>query len=158
MAIVLSPRRRRALPWLVRLGVAVGCLAFIIAKDVGTYGLERDGPWRLDLPMAVSILVTGVLATLPFAVVEGVLAHRGRRLWVQCVAAAAGGAIVGWFAGLPVGLRFFGDREPAQQEYIEMAVSSFLLMMAAHSALALLLRSRRVTPRRRSDQRVNIGA
>jgi hypothetical protein len=77
---------------------------------------------------------------------------------VQCVAAATGGAIVGWFAGLPVGPRFFADREPAQQEYIEMAVSSFLLMMAAHSALVLLLGTPRVPPRRRSDQPVNIDA
>ncbi|MCD9199170.1 hypothetical protein [Aeromicrobium wangtongii] len=140
---------RHALPWLVRLGVGVGCLALIVAKDVREHGLERDGAWGLSLPMAVAILVAGVVAAFPFAVIEGVLARRDSHLRIQCLAAAAGAAVVGWFAGLPVGLRFFGSRDPAKQEYIEMAASSFLVMAAAYSLLVLLMRSHRVRVRSR---------
>lgn len=150
MATARSARPgRRALPWVVRLGVGAACLALLVTDDVRTYGLERDGPWRLSLPMAVVILVAGVAAAFPFAVVEGFFARRDSRLWVQCIAAAAGAAVVGWFAALPVGLRFFADSEPAKQEYIEMAASSFLLMMAAYSLLMLLLRSPAVVARSR---------
>lgn len=135
-------RRQVALPWLLRVCVGVGFPAVVVARDVGTYGLERDGQWHLGEPMSGWILGTGLVLACLFAVAEGLLARRNAHVVLQCAAAAAGALVVGWFASLPVGLRFFASTEPARQEYVEMLLSSFLLMAVPYSLLVLLLRGR----------------
>lgn len=132
--------RRGLLPWVVRLAVGVGVLTWIVLDEIRTYGLEREGPWRPGVPMAVSIMVATVIAVGVLAALEGWCARRTAAVGWQCLLAAIGAAAVAWSAGLMVGLRFVGMEEPVLQSEIESALSSFVLMAVPYALLALLFR------------------
>lgn len=149
IAVALPPRSRQAwIPWLVRALVSVGLLVIILIENIGTYGLERDGSWSLGEPMTIKILAAGVVFAAPFAGLEGFFARRARRLWLQCLLAAAGAAVITWVGTLPIGLRFFASRDPVRQSDVEMALSSILLMGLAYALLVRLCRSAIRRPRR----------
>lgn len=132
--------RHRLLPWLVRLAAGLGVLAWIVLDQIRTYGLEREGPWRVGAPMAVSIMVVTVIAAGVLAALEGWCSRRAAAVGWQCLLAAMGAAVVAWSAGLVVGLRFFASRDPVLQSEVESALSSFVLMAVPYVLLALIFR------------------
>jgi hypothetical protein len=145
------PRRHEAALWLIRVSTGATVVAAIVFEDIGDYGFERNGAWGLSAPMSLAILLCGVLMSVPFALVEGIFARRNSRAWVQILCAVLGAAVIGWWASLPVGLRFFGSRDPVEQTEVEMTMSSFLLMGLPYVLLLVVCRrsKRGNTDRRR---------
>jgi hypothetical protein len=135
-------RGREGIFWLIRGSAAVLVLAVIVLRDVDAYGFERDASWGLGAPMSLSILFAGVLVAAPLAVVEGFYARRRRHLWIQISSAVLGASVIGWFAGLPVGLRFFASSDAVQQWEVEMALTSFLLMGVLYVLVVMACRRR----------------
>jgi hypothetical protein len=144
-------RRLEATLWFIRACTGVSVSALIVLKDIGEYGLERDGAWGLVAPMSLRILFAGVLVSSPFVLLESFFARRNSHVWVQILCAIAGAASVGWIASLPVGLRFFGSREAVQQLDVEMTFSSFVLMGVSYVLLVVICRRRRMTTPIRAD-------
>ncbi|KQW52563.1 hypothetical protein ASC77_24650 [Nocardioides sp. Root1257] len=123
---------------MTHVAVAVGSFAWFVWSQVREYGLTSEDPLPMLL-MDPMILVFAWLLTVPAAIVEASVRTRGRR-WIARGAAGVANLVLVWFGCLPVGLRFFADRDPVTHAKVVSALANSLVLVGGYAALVVVLR------------------
>jgi hypothetical protein len=96
---------------------------------------HRSDPTGL---MSAGILVVAWLLVAPALFVEVWAAESASLRWFARGAACIATAVLAWFGTLPVGLRFFGSRDPVSNADMRSAVMNSLVLLVGYLLMLLL--------------------
>jgi hypothetical protein len=129
----------RRLPWVTHAVVAVGLFALQLWMPISEYGLTRTDPYPM-LWMSWGIRGAVWILVVPAVVIEvWASARSGGWRWVARVSVCVTTVVLAWFGSLPVGLRFFGDRDPVTYADVSSAVVNYAVLLAGYVLLVLVL-------------------
>ena len=127
-------------PWLTHLVAGLVFGVWSVLTEQRTYGIDTSGAaWLPDSWSWVRVtLVATLTAGLAVAVGE-VLLLRLRTAWPARVLGVLWGVVAGLFAGLPTGLRFFGDTSPAYLSDVTASMAGLGVVVLGQLLLTLAL-------------------
>ncbi len=116
---------------------SVNLFSLTLWRPIHEYGLTSTDPYSTSL-MSAGILVVAWLLVAPALFVEARAAGSASLRWFARGSACIATAVLAWFGTLPVGLRFFGSRDPVSHADVRSAVMNSLVLLVGDLLMLLL--------------------